>query len=134
MRAAIRSSWSSIQRRCSPSAPISAGTYRRVRAQLLVTDQRNAAYGCAAQDNLNTLDTDYERRGWLLAQADTRPVSRILIQGWTCRALAARSATAARRRHGTVLLLTPPRPASVSLAATAVVPRGARLGRPLKRG
>ena len=72
--------------------------YRTTRAQLLVTYQRNVAYGCAAQDGLNTLDTDYERRGWLLRAATNRPVRRILIQGWTCRTICPR--TRCRRRCG----------------------------------
>ena len=111
-----------------------SATYRHTAAQLLVTYERNAAYGCAAQDNLNTLDTDYERRGWLVQRAATRPVSRILIQGWSCRTLRARSGDCHPEGHGTVLLVTPPRPASVSLAATAVVRRGARLGAQAPRG
>jgi hypothetical protein len=99
--------------------------YRRVRAQLLVTYQRNAAYGCAAQDSLNTLDSDYERRGWLLRAAATRPVSRILIQGWSCHTLAARAGHCTSQGAHTVLLVTPARPASVSLALTGADVTGA---------
>jgi hypothetical protein len=92
--------------------------YRATRAELLVTYQRNVACGCAAQDDLNTLDTDYERRGWLLRAAATRPVRRILIQGWTCRTLSARTGACRAKRHGMVLLTTPSQPPSVSLART----------------
>jgi hypothetical protein len=99
--------------------------YRNTRAQLLVTYQRNVAYGCAAQDDLNTLDTDYERRGWLLRAAGNRPVRRILIQGWTCRTISARSGACRAEGHGTVLLSTPTRPGSVSLALAGVPLRGA---------
>jgi hypothetical protein len=99
--------------------------YRTTRAQLLVTYQRNVAYGCAAQDDLNTLDTDYERRGWLLRAATKRPVRRILIRGWTCGMLSARTGACRAEGHDMVLLTTPPRPASVSLALAGVPLRGA---------
>jgi hypothetical protein len=92
--------------------------FRTTRAQLLVTYQRNVAYGCAAQDGLNTLDTNYERRGWLLRAAATRPISRILIQGWTCGTLSAPTGACRAQSHGTVLLTTPLQPPSVSLART----------------
>ncbi len=97
--------------------------YRATRAQLLVTYQRDVAYGCAAQDGLNTLDTDYERRGWLLAAAGHRPVSRILVQGWTCATFSGRAGACQPEGHGTVLLTTPPRPARVTLAGTAAAVR-----------
>jgi hypothetical protein len=98
--------------------------YRNTRAQLLVTYQRNVAYGCAAQDDLNTLDTDYERRGWLLRAAATRPVRRILVQGSTCRSFSVRMGSCRPESHGTVMLTTPSRPPSVTLSMIAL--RGAR--------
>jgi hypothetical protein len=101
-----------------------ARVYRTTRAQLLVTDQRNVAYGCAAQDDLNTLVAGYERRGWLLARAATRPVSRILIQGWTCRSFSARAGACRPEADGTVLLTTASRPPGVTLAGTAIGVRG----------
>ena len=97
--------------------------YRTTRAQLLVTYQRNVAYGCAAQDDLNTLDTDYERRGWLLRAAGNRPVRRILVQGWTCRTLSARAGACRPEGHGTVLLTTPSQPPSITLAGTGAALR-----------
>lgn len=100
--------------------------YHATRAELLVTYQRNVAYGCAAQDGLNTLDTDYERRGWLRRTADNQPISRILIQGWSCRTLSAHAGACRAEGHGTVLLTTPHRPPGVTLAATAVALGGAR--------
>ena len=99
--------------------------YRATGAQLLVTEQRNIAYGCAAQYTLSTLDIDYERRGWLLRMAATRPISRILIQGWTCRSFSARAGTCRSEGHGTVLLTTMSRPGSVSLALGGITLRGA---------
>jgi hypothetical protein len=97
--------------------------YRATRAQLLVTYQRNVAYGCAAQDDLNTLDTNYERRGWLLRAAGNRPVRRILVQGWTCRTLSARAGACRPEGHRTVLLTTPSQPPSITLAGTGAALR-----------
>jgi hypothetical protein len=106
---------STLSRECTGLTHI----YRVTGAQLLVTYQRNVAYGCAAQDGLNTIDSDYERRGWLLRAAATRPVSRILVQGWTCRSLSAGADPCRPEGHGTVLLMTPPRPPTVTLAGSA---------------
>jgi hypothetical protein len=101
------------------------GIYRDARAQLLVTGQRDVAYACAAESGVNTLDTDYDRRGWLLRAAAIRPVRRILIQGWTCRSLAPGSGACLALGDRTVLLRTRPRPASVSLALAGIPIRGA---------
>jgi hypothetical protein len=103
-----------------------ARIYRHTRAQLLVTYQRNVAYGCAAESGLNTLDADYDRRGWLLRAGALRPVGRILIQGWTCRSISRRSGACRPEGDGMVLLLTPPRPPSVSLVLAGIPVRGAR--------
>lgn len=90
-------------------------TYRDTQAQLLVTKLRNVAYGCAAQSGLNTLDGNYERPSWLLQTAAIRPADRILMQGSTCRSLSRRAGACRPEGDETVLLLTPPRPPSVSL-------------------
>jgi hypothetical protein len=104
-----------------------AGIYRHTRAQLLVTNQRNVAYGCAAESGVSTLDEDYDRRGWLLEAAAIRPVGRILMQGWTCRSMPRRSGTCRPEGHGILLLLTPRRPPSVSLGLAGAPLRGAPL-------
>jgi hypothetical protein len=101
-------------------------TYHDTRAQLLVTNQRNVAYGCAASSGLNTLDAEYDRRGWLLHAAAVAPLDRILIQDRTCRSIAARAGVCRPQADGTVLLLTPRRPPSVSLDLAAEPIRGAR--------
>ncbi len=100
-------------------------TYSDTRAQLLVTHRRDVAYGCAAQDGLNTLDADYERRGWLLQAAASRPLGRILIQDRTCESITRRAGACRTEAGGLVLLLTSPRPASVSLGLAAEPIRGA---------
>lgn len=101
-------------------------TYRHDRAQLLVSYERDVAYGCASQTGMNTLNTTYDRRGWLLRRAALRPLERILIQGWTCPVIARRAgACQPAGSYGTVLLLTPPRPASVSLGLAGIPLRGA---------
>jgi hypothetical protein len=102
--------------------------YRDTRAQLLVTNERNVAYGCAAQSGLNTLDADFDRRGWLLRTAAIRPVSRILIQDRTCPSLVPESGACRALGDRIVLLLTPPRPPSVSLARAGIPIRGATRG------
>jgi hypothetical protein len=94
-------------------------TYRDARAQLLVTHRRDVAYGCAAQDGLNTLDADYDRRGWLLQAAATRPLRRILIQDRTCGSITRRAGGCQTEAGGLVLLLTPPRPPGISLRLAA---------------
>jgi hypothetical protein len=100
-------------------------TYRDTRAQLLVTNRRDVAYGCAAESGLNTLDAEYDRRGWLLHAAAVAPVNRILIQDRTCRSISRRAGVCRREADRTVLLLTPPRPPSVSLDLAAEPIRGA---------
>jgi hypothetical protein len=100
-------------------------TYAHDHAQLLVTYLRDVAYGCAADQGLNTLDANYDRRGWLLQAAAQHPVTRILVHGWTCRAIASQAGRCRATGNGTVLLVTPLRPPSLSLRLGGIPIRGA---------
>jgi hypothetical protein len=90
--------------------------YRRVHAQLLVSLERNVVYGCAAATGIATIDSNYERRGWVLEAAATRLETRILIQGGMCRQIRRSAGRCRPKADGLVLLVTPPRPADRSLA------------------
>jgi hypothetical protein len=102
-----------------------ARTYRDTRAQLLVTNRRDVAYGCAADGGLNTIDAEYDRRGWLLHAAAVAPVDRILIQDRTCGSIVRRAGVCRPEADGMVLLLTPHRPPRVSLELAPLPLRGA---------
>jgi hypothetical protein len=59
--------------------------YRSTDAQLLATNNVNYAYGCAADDGLNTLiPTFYDRRGWLIQASLREPIQRILVSVPNC--------------------------------------------------
>jgi hypothetical protein len=58
--------------------------YRSTDAQLLATNNVNYAYGCAADDGLNTLIPAYDRRGWLIQASLRVPIQRILVSIPNC--------------------------------------------------
>jgi hypothetical protein len=58
--------------------------YRSTDAQLLATNNVNYAYGCAADDGLNTLIPAYDRRGWLIQASLREPIQRILVSVPNC--------------------------------------------------
>jgi hypothetical protein len=58
--------------------------YRSTDAQLLATNNVNEAYGCAADDGLNTLITYFDRRGWLIRASLRDPIQRILVAVPSC--------------------------------------------------
>jgi hypothetical protein len=58
--------------------------YRSTDAQLLATNNVNYAYGCAADDGLNTLITAFDRRGWLIQASLRDPIERILVSVPNC--------------------------------------------------
>ena len=58
--------------------------YRSTDAQLLATNNVNEAYGCAAEDGLNTLITFFDRRGWLIQASLREPIQRILVAVPNC--------------------------------------------------
>jgi hypothetical protein len=102
-----------------------SGTYRRTGAQLLVTFQRDVAYGCAAQSGLPTLNPEYDRRGWIVRAVAAQPITRILVEGWPCQSIAQAAGTCQAESGGTVLLSTPRRPATTSLRLGGIPVRGA---------
>jgi hypothetical protein len=75
--------------------------YDKVDAQVMVTDNNtnntNIAYGCAAAAGIDTLDRSYDRRGWLLEAAATHRKTRVLVQGYDCKALSAWPEDASQR-------------------------------------
>ena len=101
--------------------------YRHDGAQLLVTDDRSVAYGCAAATGINTLDRTYDRRGWLLREAAVRPLSRILLQGFTCAGLTVEPGTCDDVGPQLVLLTTTAEPAALTLGLANLPVRGAPL-------
>jgi hypothetical protein len=58
--------------------------YRSTDAQLLATNNVNEAYGCAAEDGLNTLIPYFDRRGWLIQANLEEPIQRILVAVPNC--------------------------------------------------
>jgi hypothetical protein len=58
--------------------------YRSTGAQLLATNNVNDAYGCAAEDGLNTLIPSFDRRGWLIQASLREPIQRILVAVPSC--------------------------------------------------
>ena len=58
--------------------------YRATDAQLLATNNVNEAYGCAAEDGLNTLIPYFDRRGWLIQASQRKPIQRILVAVPNC--------------------------------------------------
>ena len=58
--------------------------YRSTDAQLLATNNVNEAYGCAAEDGLNTLIPYFDRRGWLILASMREPLQRILVAVPNC--------------------------------------------------
>ena len=58
--------------------------YRSTDAQLLATNNVNEAYGCAAEDGLNTLIPYFDRRGWLIQASLRKPIQRILVAVPNC--------------------------------------------------
>jgi hypothetical protein len=58
--------------------------YRSTDAQLLATNNVNYAYGCAADDGLNTLIPSFDRRGWLIQASLREPIQRILVSVPNC--------------------------------------------------
>jgi hypothetical protein len=58
--------------------------YRSTDAQLLATNNVNEAYGCAAEDGINTLIPYFDRRGWLIQASLREPIQRILVAVPNC--------------------------------------------------
>ncbi len=98
--------------------------YRRHRAQVLVSLDQPFAYGCAAQNGLNTLFPPYDRRPWLVKAASNRPVERILLWGGiNCqplRPLSRKVGVCTPLPDGAELFVTPRRSVAETLAMMGV--------------
>ena len=68
----------------SPLCAALMTVYRSTDAQLLATNNVNVAYGCAAEDGLNTLLPFYDRRGWLTQASLREPIQRMLVDVPNC--------------------------------------------------
>ena len=98
--------------------------YGRSRSQILVSLDQPFAYGCAAQNGMNTLYPPYDRRPWLVEAALARPVDRILLWGGiNCQPLTPLSpkvGVCTPLPDGAELFVTPPRPVAETLAMMGV--------------
>jgi hypothetical protein len=92
-----------------------ARVYRSTGAQILATNNPNDAYGCAAEDGLNTLIPAYDRRGWLTQASRQQPLRRILVAVPTCGSVAPTAGHCVAESAGVVLVRTPPVPAARTL-------------------
>lgn len=97
--------------------------YIALGAEVLVTPDPNVAYGCATLD-MDTIRQDYERRGWVLEDATTRVVTRILVFGWQCKAFDASVGTCVPQKSGAQLLTTAPRSIAATMRAAGLPIRG----------
>jgi hypothetical protein len=89
--------------------------YRATGAQLLATVDLNVVYGCAAEDGLNTLATNLDRRGWVIQTSLHQPVQRILAVVPSCRYVEPAAGHCTSEAAGVVLVRTPPVPPAHSL-------------------
>ena len=95
--------------------------YRSTGAQMLLTNDRPLAYGCAAQSGINTLFPGYDRRFWEVEQATTRPLTRILLtDGFNCTTIRPVPGRCRVLQDSNDLLITPPRPLAQTLAALKI--------------
>jgi hypothetical protein len=89
--------------------------YRSTDAQLLATNNVNEAYGCSADDGLNTLIPYFDRRGWLIQASLREPIQRILVAVPNCSYVDAAAAQCTPESANVVLVRTHPSPAARTL-------------------
>jgi hypothetical protein len=89
--------------------------YHKTKAQLLATNDRVQVYGCAVEDDINTLAPGLERRGWVLDGSAQQPISRILAAVPSCRYVEHAAGRCTFERPGFVLVRSLPRPAENTL-------------------
>jgi hypothetical protein len=89
--------------------------YRSTDAQLLATNNVNEAYGCAADDGLNTLIPYFDRRGWLIQASLRKPVQRILVAVPSCSYVTSAAGQCTPEPANVVLVRTHPVPAAHTL-------------------
>jgi hypothetical protein len=93
--------------------------YRDTGAQLLASNDLNLAYGCAAEDGINTIAPYFDRRGWVIRSSIREPVHRILVQVPGCRDIPARAGRCTPEPANVVLVLTPSVPVATVLGDIA---------------
>jgi hypothetical protein len=81
--------------------------YRSTGAQLLATNNQNVAYGCAAEDGLNTLIPFYDRRVWLIRASMNQPIQRILVAVPNCTYVNSATGECTPEGAGVVLVKSP---------------------------
>ena len=92
-----------------------ARLYRKTKAQLLATNDLVQVYGCAVEDDINTIAPGLERRGWVLESSGQQPISRILAAVPSCRYVEHAAGRCTFERPGLVLVRSLPRPAENTL-------------------
>jgi hypothetical protein len=93
-----------------------ARLYRKTKAQLLATNDLVQVYGCAVEDDINTIAPGLERRGWVLESSGQQPISRILAAVPNCKDVERAAGRCTFEWPGMVLVQTRPRPAAGTLA------------------
>jgi hypothetical protein len=81
--------------------------YRATNAQLLVINNLNVVYGCAAEDNLNTFDPTLDRRGWVIENILHKPLQRILLGLHNCQQIEATLGQCTSEPSGLLLVRIP---------------------------
>ena len=85
--------------------------YLSSNAQLFATNNRNLAYGCAAEfDNMNTLEPIYDRRGWIIKDSYQISASRMLVTGSSCSLSLPKYTNCTLEPNDTILLKFKPTP------------------------
>lgn len=91
--------------------------YVSTHAQLFAINNGNVAYGCAAQYNdLNTIEPVYDRRGWIINESYTHPITRILIQGSSCNIVLVKYLKCYIEKYNNLLIISRPTPPALTLA------------------
>jgi hypothetical protein len=89
--------------------------YTATHAQLLASNDRNVAYGCAAERGFNTLIPDYDRRGWLIRASQQKPLRRLLVAVPNCGYVVPAGGRCEPEPAGVVLVQTRPQPPAQTL-------------------
>ena len=92
----------------------------RIHAELFATESDNLAYGCGASEGLATIMPAYDRRGWVIDAAYETATTRLLVAGRPCAQLPAALGRCRVVGPGLIEVITPPRPAAITLGALSM--------------